>query len=161
MVFFEVGIQLTFPHGYQIVPMRRFLCPFSWKCPFCVYTLRSFFFKKFQVSRTSDIWKFVQHPRGMFPFLCLLFAFHHCLFLVYTSTLRGFSVVNRICFCEDRGCEHGGGAESTVTMWLCSATPILSLAETSSGKVCVSSSWCLDMQNDVGGLGLGSLGPAV
>lgn len=40
---FEEGIQLTFPHGYQIVPMGRFLCPFSWKYPFCVYTLRSFF----------------------------------------------------------------------------------------------------------------------
>ena len=52
----------------------------------------------------------------MFPFLCLLFAFHHCQFLVYTSTLRGFSVVNRVCFCENRGCEHGGGSESIVTM---------------------------------------------
>ena len=43
VVFCEVGIQLTFPYGYQIVPMGRFLCPFSWKYPFCVYTLRSFF----------------------------------------------------------------------------------------------------------------------
>ena len=40
---FEEGIQLTFPHGYHIVPMGRFLCPFFWKCPFCIYTLRSFF----------------------------------------------------------------------------------------------------------------------
>ena len=115
VVFCEVGIQLTFPHGYQIVQMGWFLCPFSWKCPFCIYTLRSFF-KKCQVSRTSDIWKFVQHHRGMFPFLRLLFALHHCLFLVYARTLRGFSVVNCVCFCEDRGCEHRGGAESIVTM---------------------------------------------
>ena len=43
VVFCEVGIQLTFPYGYQIVPMGRFLCPFSWKCPFWVYILRSFF----------------------------------------------------------------------------------------------------------------------
>ena len=42
VVFFEVGIQLIFPHGYQIFPMGRFLCPFSWKCPFCIYTLRTF-----------------------------------------------------------------------------------------------------------------------
>ena len=42
VVFCEVGIQLTFPHGYQIVPMGQFLCPFSWKCPFWVYILRSF-----------------------------------------------------------------------------------------------------------------------
>ena len=27
VVFCKVGIQLTFPHGYQIVPMGRFLCP--------------------------------------------------------------------------------------------------------------------------------------
>ena len=44
VVFCEVGIQLTFPYGYQIVPMGRFLCPFSWKCPFWAYILRSFFF---------------------------------------------------------------------------------------------------------------------
>ena len=43
VVFCEVGIQLTFPYGYQIVPMGRFLCPFSWKCPFWAYILRSFF----------------------------------------------------------------------------------------------------------------------
>ena len=43
VVFCEVGIQLTFPYGYQIVPMGRFLCPFSWKCPFWVYILRGFF----------------------------------------------------------------------------------------------------------------------
>ena len=43
VVFCEVGIQLTFPYGYQIVPKGRFLCPFSWKCPFWVYILRSFF----------------------------------------------------------------------------------------------------------------------
>ena len=43
VVFCEVGIQLTFPYGYQIVPMGRFLCPFSWKCPFWVYIFRSFF----------------------------------------------------------------------------------------------------------------------
>ena len=42
VVFCEVGIQLTFPHGYQVVPMGWFLCPFSWKCPFCIYTLRTF-----------------------------------------------------------------------------------------------------------------------
>ena len=73
VVFCEVGIQLTFPYGYQIAPVGWFFCPFSWKCPFWVYLLKSFLkmpsikcFRSFLICRAPQ-----RHVSISVSFLCI------------------------------------------------------------------------------------------
>ena len=73
VVFCEVGIQLTFPYGYQIAPVGWFFCPFSWKCPFWVYLLKSFLKNaKYQALQIFLIYRAPQrHVSISVSFLCI------------------------------------------------------------------------------------------
>ena len=117
--FFEVlvlGMCLTFggvlwgrdltsvPNGYQLVPVCL-LSPFT-------YLETTLQIQRIKGFRSLVIWEahkrqvsFSESSPRIWPLP--VSGIHKC--------PRRFCVVNHACFCEDRGCEHGAGAESTVT----------------------------------------------
>ena len=159
VVFCEVGIQLTFPYGYQIAPVGWFFCPFSWKCPFWVYLLKSFLKNaKYQALQIFLIYRAPQrHVSISVSFLCIsplpVSSIHKYPQRVLCSEPCMFLWEQRM-WAWRRVWVHS----DHVTML---SNPNIKSGWDFLSKVCVSSSWCLDMRNDVGGLGLGSLGPAV